>query len=283
MRPYLRGIARDVGDRLGPIGGGGHLVPRLPEVLDQQVAHVWLVVDDEHVEGSVDRLWHGDCSTLSRYVTTVVGRSSRNLEPGASPCGCGISYGYNTALFPRHSRFQGRPTSVLSGLYVRSHPALRAHRRRRRRPSGSHRRTPDPRRVHRRAGADGADALDRLEGLCLRRPGHRPQAARRRRPGHPERGDDAVPRSGRRRHDRLRRRRGSGRRDQARRHRLLHQAVAAGAAVARAGGGHQRAAPAPGERRTARAAARSLPLRQRHRPKRARCSRCSRASSWWRR
>ena len=185
--------------------------------------------------------------------------------------------------FPLHSRFQRRPTSVLSGLYVRSHPALCPHRRRRRRPSGSHRRAPDTRRVHRRAGAHGADALDRLKGFAydglvidLKLPDADGldilNAAMTR---YPE--VVAVVMTG------LRRCRRSGRGHQARRHRLLHQAGATGPAVARAGRGHQRTATAPGERRTARPAARSLPVRQRHRAEHGRCSRCSRAWSWWRR
>ena len=45
----------------------------------------------------------------------------------------------------------------------------------------------------------------------------------------------------------------------------------------------ERAAPPPGERRAARAAARSLPLRQRHRPEHRDAARCSRRSSSWRR
>jgi hypothetical protein len=33
------------------------------EIFDEEISHVGLVIDDENVEWSGSRLWHGDCST----------------------------------------------------------------------------------------------------------------------------------------------------------------------------------------------------------------------------
>jgi hypothetical protein len=44
----------------------GDVVPSIAEVLYEQIPNVWLIIYDEHMEGSGTRLWHGDCLTPRR-------------------------------------------------------------------------------------------------------------------------------------------------------------------------------------------------------------------------
>ena len=142
---------------------------------------------------------------------------------------------------------------------------VRTRGRGRSRPAGARLRVTDQGRVRRRGGSNRRRSDGTVEGLCLRRAGRRSEAPRRRRHGHPRRGDHPLPRDVRDRDDGFRRRERGGPGDQEGRDRLSHQAVPNHAVDAGAHRGAERAAPPQGERRAPRPAARSVPIRQRDR------------------
>ena len=283
MRPYLVGFRVISATASVPSEAADTSWPGFAEVLDQQVAHVGLVVDDENMEGSVNRLWHGDCSTLGplrHYGSRQIGR---NLERS----GRLVVADSAMAIIPpsppaaRGSK-DAQPASSQDFMPGRTQPCVLVV---------------DDDDDLREVIAEhltsegfvvaqaptGADALDRLKGFAydglvidLKLPDANGldilDAAMTRYPevvavvmtgfGGVEDAVAAIKR---------------GAID------FFIKPVQLAAPVPRAGGGHQRAAPAPGERRTARAASRSLPVRQRRSARARRCRLSSRASSWSRR
>ena len=63
-------------NRRTPIAGRGHRQVQIPKELHQQLADIGVVVDDKHLERSVDRLFPGHSPCLSRVPSVVIGRDT---------------------------------------------------------------------------------------------------------------------------------------------------------------------------------------------------------------